>query len=751
MDGRKDEAAKLLLTSWEEIIRNILIPEYVVRLTEEIVERKKKWESNRNNKNDEYLREEFEDGVLYINVDNEQVIYDKPNKIIEWMLRREEIENISQMINDKNKMRQKNDNDKEIMERAATKIQQWWKKRLFWKNFEELKRSDKPSLRVVRRLIPLLLHRWNDGREDKELEENRLYAIKLINANRYLEEKMIDLNDKIAKLSINEIQFQDLQNSLKNIITEAERKVTADKLLSVDKKDRMKLNRYEIIFFYLQTEVEYLARLMGKYSNDMNALSDLFRGSVLPVYSYGMSNREMSLLALLLAKYLQEEIKQLNNPFDFRNSSSCVILQILIESYTRMELQRLQIAELNQKLDYAEYRKKYFNLNPIYLFESITGIKPKNIDEAMSNSTVIKIFNDSKQFLMHWANVYADILFGKVIEYPDIVRYIAVSARNDLKKRFPTESDAIIIQAISAWLYKGCWMNVISAENLDVITEKSKEYPALAFRKTISKFIEYSILNFGYGAEKYWLNSLNEAITKINAISEWHFMKFIVQNPPVYSYNIEDKEWDKYGPYKPVLHITMHQLRVTLQRLQNDINEVIPQNSRLNRFITDTLLPDDNMEQYVTFHLHPFIPDEIDNNDKLLRRTIRYVEQCLLCGCPGNNLIQLLARHTLQKEEEVFRKLLHHKNDQPTLDDTKCHIIRQLSTLEKAKRVTSINNYQNIVTAIAKDISREDNYRKSCQLQLMTIHKLVCHLENTRFNYRKRLERYVNYLKKFND
>uniref|UniRef100_A0A0R3RL98 Uncharacterized protein n=1 Tax=Elaeophora elaphi TaxID=1147741 RepID=A0A0R3RL98_9BILA len=138
MDGRKDEAANLLLTSWEGIILNTLMPEYMTGLTKEITRRKENWELNVNAKNDEYLREQFEDGELYVNIDNEQVMYDKPKRIIEWMLRREEIENICQMINNKNKIRQNDGNDKEIMERAATKIQQWWKKKLFWKNFEEL-------------------------------------------------------------------------------------------------------------------------------------------------------------------------------------------------------------------------------------------------------------------------------------------------------------------------------------------------------------------------------------------------------------------------------------------------------------------------------------------------------------------------------------------------------------------------------------------------------------------------------------
>lgn len=93
-------------------------------------------------------------------------------------------------------------------------------------------------------------------------------------------------------------------------------------------------------------------------------------------------------------------------------------MNVKFRLYGGAELQRLQIAELNQKLNHAEYRGKYFNLNPVSLFESITGIKPKNIDEAMNNSTVIKIFNDSKQFLTHWATVYANTIFEKVTEYP---------------------------------------------------------------------------------------------------------------------------------------------------------------------------------------------------------------------------------------------------------------------------------------------------------------------------------------------
>ncbi|EJW74280.1 hypothetical protein WUBG_14812, partial [Wuchereria bancrofti] len=53
-----------------------------------------------------------------------------------------------------------------------------------------------------------------------------------------------------------------------------------------------------------------------------------------------------------------------------------------------------------------------------------------------------------------------------------------------------------------------------------------------------------------------------------------HFIKFIMQNPPVYKYSIDDEKWDKYGPYRPILHLTMCQLHVTLREFKNDVNEV---------------------------------------------------------------------------------------------------------------------------------------------------------------------------------
>lgn len=54
-----------------------------------------------------------------------------------------------QMINDKDKIRRKDGSDKKVMEKAAIKIQQWWRKRLFWKDFEELSDNNDNKLIII--------------------------------------------------------------------------------------------------------------------------------------------------------------------------------------------------------------------------------------------------------------------------------------------------------------------------------------------------------------------------------------------------------------------------------------------------------------------------------------------------------------------------------------------------------------------------------------------------------------------------
>ncbi|VDN29045.1 unnamed protein product [Gongylonema pulchrum] len=84
-EGNKDSAAKMLLKSWSKVIRTELLSEYLAWLTEDIEG------SDYSKTGSCYLPEQFSDGTLYLNIDDGRIIYRYPNRIVLWMLTREEI------------------------------------------------------------------------------------------------------------------------------------------------------------------------------------------------------------------------------------------------------------------------------------------------------------------------------------------------------------------------------------------------------------------------------------------------------------------------------------------------------------------------------------------------------------------------------------------------------------------------------------------------------------------------------------
>ncbi|VDN05494.1 unnamed protein product [Thelazia callipaeda] len=132
----------------------------------------------------------------------------------------------------------------------------------------------------------------------------------------------------------------------------------------------------------------------------------------------------MTLLALLLANYIQSEIQKLDDPSQLRNSSSYVILQIFIKLYGKTESYKCEIAKLNDILKQSQNELGHFNLNPVSVYQSITGHKAEIIDKAMSNAIVAKVLNDTKRFLTKWALAYAELIFRTITEYPYVFEKI---------------------------------------------------------------------------------------------------------------------------------------------------------------------------------------------------------------------------------------------------------------------------------------------------------------------------------------
>uniref|UniRef100_A0A915AXX3 Calponin-homology (CH) domain-containing protein n=1 Tax=Parascaris univalens TaxID=6257 RepID=A0A915AXX3_PARUN len=764
LEGKRNDVQKALLTSWKDIVIADNSIDYVARLEDELTMRKRSLGKDKIGGNIEgnnvvvdkefsYLPEKFEAGVLYVNTTDNTIATQSPENINEWFLTSVDIENIIKKENDRviseaNRQREEENilAERKRREEAAIKIEQAWRRFRIRKDIDELKNSNAPSLRVVRTFIKTLVSTKEDAEEETEIEDNKSRVTKLINTNRNMDEQLQDLDKRIGLLVKNRINLQELIDHGNKLSKEAK---DTDWLTAPSdaKQDRERWNPFEMIAYHMQTEPHHLTRLIANNYTKPEVLVDFFKRGMLPLFNFVADEREEFLLASLIRSILKRDIDGLMQPQALRKTPATTVTRILIPMVTDTKVMRPKIAELCKQLELKENQIDFFNLNVDAIYEAYEGHRPKNAKEAVENDQVAHVLNSSKTFLAKWSVMFASALFDKTIKLSRILRFLINSIYIDTKERFPRAAHADIMQGIAGWMYKSFWEQMVTAE---IKGDGGSENDNINKRKAISQFIEFGVINIGYGEDKWYLSSLNEAITRINEFAMQLLTPVIAEEEEIYQ---QHKYSDLLGKRRPILHISLPQLNVLHRYLKANISEMLPdEKDPLRQLVEKTQPPNADQDVYVTLLLHPIsIADssQLQNDpQELFQRTKRYIIECLLCGCRGENVLILLENPTLEREEQKYKELPHSEENKMSLTAKKNQILMNLNGLEANGLVQMINHYQAIVTAIAKDINREREYRKERREQLQHLRKTITQMEEKRKEYIDRLNAYQEYLEK---
>uniref|UniRef100_F1KR99 Ras GTPase-activating-like protein n=1 Tax=Ascaris suum TaxID=6253 RepID=F1KR99_ASCSU len=764
LEGKRNDVQKALLTSWKDIVISDNSIDYVARLEDELTTRRRTLGKDKGDENVEssnavvdkvfsYLPEKFEAGELYVNTIDNTIAIQPPENINEWFLTSEDIENIikkenERIENEANRHREEENilAERKRREEAALKIEQAWRRFRIRKDIDELKNSNAPSLRVVRTFIKTLVNTKEDAEEETEIEDNKSRVTKLINTNRNMDEQLQDLDSRIGLLVKNRINLQELIDHGKKLSKEAKDTdwITAP---SDTKQDRERWNPFEMIAYHLQTEPHHLTRLIANNYSKPEVLVDFFKRGMLPLFNFVADEREEYLLASLIRSILKHDIDALMQPQALRKTSATTVTRILIPMVTDTEVMRPKIAELCKQLQLKENQIDFFNLNVDAIYEAYEGHRPKDAKEAVENDHVAHVLNSSKTFLTKWSVMFASALFDKTIKLSRMLRFLITSIYIDMKERFPRATHADIMQGIAGWMYKSFWEQMVTTE---IKGDDGSENDNINKRKAISQFIEFGVINIGYGEDKWYLSSLNEAITRINELAMQLLTPVIAEEEEIYQ---QHKYSDLLGKRRPILHISLPQLNVLHRYLKTNISEMLPdEKDPLRQLIEKAQSPNADQEIYVTLLLHPIpIADssQLQNDpQELFQRTKRYIIECLLCGCRGENIRILLENPILEREEQKYKELPHSEENKMSLAAKKNQILMNLNELEANGLVQMINDYQAIVTAIAKDINREREYRKERREQLQHLRKTITQMEEKRKEYIERLNAYQEYLEK---
>ena len=192
------------------------------------------------------------------------------------------------------------------------KVQALWRGRKHREQYRKIVSGQAVDITAIQSFMHLLDDSESDFAEEIQVERLRKQVIENIQFNQTLESQVTELDTKIALILQNRLSFEDLvrvKGIAGNLPAQQDQQsfsvANSDPFshsATLERASRRKLELYQHLFFLLQTQPKYLARLIRlQTANQVDEQGRrLLQGVVLALYSYGQSRREEYLLLKLL-------------------------------------------------------------------------------------------------------------------------------------------------------------------------------------------------------------------------------------------------------------------------------------------------------------------------------------------------------------------------------------------------------------------------------------------------------------------
>lgn len=237
---------------------------------------------------------------------------------------------------------------------------------------------------------------------------------------------------------------------------------------TLNKNSRAKLERYQELFFILQTQPQYLARLFrvmrerGSVEADQKRMESL----VMSTFAHAQKQREEYYLLKVLARSIQEEMDTCNGPLGFARGT--FFFTRLFGIYTRVPRDRKFIRQtFGQlvKVNIIEDEQLNLESDPQFIYRALlndeelrTGriTRDPNMpkDRAIQEPDVRAIFVDNLQAIRNLVDTFIYALEDAVPRIPYGTRYMAKQLFDTLCTRYPQEDQRNLLMEVGFWVWK---------------------------------------------------------------------------------------------------------------------------------------------------------------------------------------------------------------------------------------------------------------------------------------------------------
>ncbi|NXE24430.1 IQGA2 protein, partial [Ardeotis kori] len=679
------------------------------------------------------------------------------------------------------------------------KIQAFLRANKAREDYRTLIGAENPPLTVLRKFAYLLDQSDFDFQEELEVTRLREEVVTKIRSNQQLEKDLNLMDIKIGLLVKNRITLQDVVLHSKKLNkkskSQLEEMVMVDKqgIKGLSKERRKKLEAYQHLFYLLQTNPTYLAKLI--FQMPQNKSTKFMDTVIFTLYNYASNQREEYLLLKLFKTALEEEINSKVDQIQDIVTGNPTVIKMVV-SFNRGARGQNTLRQLLAPVvkEIMEDKSLIINTSPVDVYKSWvnqlemqTGEASKlpydvTTEQALTHTEVVNKLESSIQSLRAVTDKVLVSIFSSLNMMPYGMRYIAKVLKSSLHEKFPDATEDELLKIVGNLLYYR-YMNpaIVAPDGFDIIdmTAGGQIHPDQRRNLgCVAKVLQHAASNKLFEGESEHLSSMNTYLSQTYQKFRNFFQAACDVPEPEEKFNIDEYS-DMVTLSKPVIYISIEEIINTHSLLLEHQDAIATEPNDLLNELLEGLGPVPDVESFLGMLFFAFMVNFIlraELNGGLMYSCVSQTKRLIVDVIrtqPGDTLLEILETPATAQQESEHLKLVEKRaildsktaildsktpekmkhsqslfeDGQLPIEQKKRKIQRNLRTLEQAGLVSSATKYQEIINEIAKDIRNQRRYRHHRKAELVKLQQTLNALNSKTAFYEEQINYYNTYIK----
>lgn len=685
---------------------------------------------------------------------------------------------------------------RENMERVI-KVQSFVRGRLQGEAYKSLTTGKNPPVGTVKNFVHLLNDSDFDFDEEIEFERIRKTVVQHVRQNELAEQYIDQLDIKIALLVKNKITLDEVVKHQRHFGGHVGSLLTNSEMSSKDpfdlkalnKNSRRKLEHYQQLFFVLQTQSQYLARLFRRLREQGTAEKDCRRIEhlMLGLFGYAQKRREEYYLLKLIVRSIKEEIDCSGSLQDYVRGN--FFWSRLMTGYVRSPRDRKYMRDLlgpivrehvidNPDLD-LESDPMQIYLSAINNEELRTGQRSRRRpdvtrEEAIKDPETRKTFTDNLQDLRDIADQFIAALDELLPKMPYGVRYVAQQMLEHLVSRYPHEPKDQLLQLVGNWVWKSYLQPAMTQPESWGVVDRGLTSLQKRNLGEVAKVVSQIAVGKLFGGDNVFLQPLNSYVAE-SVESMGHIWEILISVREAEEHFDIDEFNDLYARTKPTLYIKMSDIFAIHQLVASEVGNICPsKDDIITELVHDLGSAKSNESEMlavssaeISLTLNPRLHD-VPDPDAECKSLFVEMKRCVLYIIrvqSGPSLMDILVTPITADDEQRWQAIVREEFAGPgkrrgaysesnslgditsmTYSELKRVALENVVQLERLGRVSRHDRYQDLLNAIAVDIRTKHRRRIQRQRELEGVRLTLANLNEKALWLEQQLKSYNDYI-----